>query len=83
MSRNELHQLLDRLHEELQDPEAIDQAVIDDLQRLLTDIRHVLHRDEPAGYLAEEFDAAAARMEAHPLANLVNQVVDLLGKSGI
>ena len=64
MDRRELHQTLERLHDELHDARGVSPSERDLLAELMRDIRRVL--DEPAapGAAGEPGDAAARAAEA-------------------
>ncbi|MFW5844968.1 MAG: DUF4404 family protein [Planctomycetota bacterium] len=88
MSQQDLHLRLERLHEELASTDQVDQETASDLRRLLNDISRLLNEDiattdADREQLSADVDAVAARLESHPMSYYVNQIADLLGKSGI
>jgi Domain of unknown function (DUF4404) len=91
---SELHQTLQRLHEELRRAERLDPDDRAVLESLLGDIRRLLETTQsspaarPSGDAMPHGDAlegAAVRLEAgHPgVAGAIRAVLDALGKAGI
>jgi hypothetical protein len=86
MSDDELRELLNQLDARLRDARSLDADARRQLTTVLKDIERALARNEPAGAAHEpRLEALAVRFEAdHPgVADVLRQIIDLIGKAGI
>lgn len=86
MSENELKELLNQLDTRLRGARALDAEARRQLTKVLQEIERALARNEPAdGSHEPRLEALAVRFEAdHPgVAEVLRQIIDLLGKAGI
>jgi hypothetical protein len=86
MSEDELRELLNQLDARLRQARSLDAEERRQLTTVLKDIERALARNEPADDSHEpRLEALAARFESdHPsIAEVLRQIIDLLGKAGI
>jgi hypothetical protein len=85
MSDDELRELLNQLDARLRDARSLDADARRQLTNVLKDIERALARNEAGDTHEPRLEALAARFESdHPgVAEVLRQIVDLLGKAGI
>ena len=90
MNEPDLHDLLEKLHNQIESAESVDPANLDQLRHLETDIRALLERSKvgpvgPEPTIATRLEEAVSLFEVtHPtLATVITDVMVVLGNAGI
>ncbi len=87
MSQERLRELLQQLHEELSDPDGLDEETLEMARQLDEDIHRALdpEQEDPENPLMDSAVSLEARFATeHPLAErVVRELIDALGRMGI
>jgi len=82
-----LRELVDQLHQQLEEAEALDEQSTEQLQTALEEIRAALDRNQASDQesVGERLEEATAHFEqSHPtIATTLERLVDMLGQMGI
>ena len=90
MEENELRKLLEKLHQEIEDADTVDDKGRELLQELQSDIRELLERssrnsDKPASLMSQRLEDSISHLElTHPtLTATLSQLLAVLSNAGI